>query len=155
MTDVHQPLPPIKKPWEKCRGQIPDWQRGTLGVQEEENFYQLKDMTGNIHVCQGFFNKWQRCKKANPISYDSTMVCRKFHEDYLECYYVEKKVPLPFSPPKSHTPPTTRCIVGARREGQRSLERIRAKKSFGNASSKNSNIFSNLYAVTCRNVKQE
>ena len=82
---------PSKFAWERIQSTLPDGGKKPLAVSERDAFYQIFDINGQIHVCQEFFNKWIRCRRANPASFDSSLVCRKFHEDYIECTYAEKK----------------------------------------------------------------
>ena len=84
-------LPPHKTPGENTYHNAPDFQRPPLGMHEEETWYQKYDFNGNVTVCQMPFNRWIRCRRANPASFDTTLVCHKHHEDFIECTYAFKK----------------------------------------------------------------
>lgn len=87
MTEATHPFPPMKIAQEPIREKLSNIQRDAVGNHEEESVYQQWDTHGEAHVCQAPLNRWMRCKKANPVSFDVTLVCRKFHEDFIECWY--------------------------------------------------------------------
>ena len=91
MTESSQSWPPKRQARERTSHRIPDWSKPPLAMHEQEGFDCKYDFGGNPHVCQVTYNKWMRCRRANPVSYDATLVCQKENEDYIECYYAFKK----------------------------------------------------------------
>eukprot|EP01083_Nonionella_stella_P142310 440098_1 len=91
METYRNTICPSKFAWERIQSNLPDTAKKPHAMPERDFLYQIFDHNGQIHVCQEFFNKYIRCRRANPVSFDASLVCRKFHEDYIECTYSEKK----------------------------------------------------------------
>ena len=91
METYRNTICPSKYAWERIQATLPDSAKRPHPMAERDFLYQMFDIHGQIHVCQEMFNKYIRCRRANPASFDASLVCRKFHEDYIECSYSEKK----------------------------------------------------------------
>ena len=91
MTEGTRIFPALKYAREGTHKRIGDHQKWTFSSNEEEFFHQIYDLDGENHVCQLPFNRWWRCRKANPASFDVSLVCQKFHEDYVECSWAFKQ----------------------------------------------------------------
>mmetsp|Transcript_5476 Transcript_5476/g.9173 ORF Transcript_5476/g.9173 Transcript_5476/m.9173 type:complete len:134 (-) Transcript_5476:465-866(-) len=91
METYRNTVTPSRVAWERIQPTIPDGSKKPTAFSERDFYYQIFDVHGQVHVCQEFLNKWLRCRRANAASFDASLVCRKFHEDYIECTYAEKK----------------------------------------------------------------
>ena len=75
---------------EKPHSVLHDMAKPPSGIHDE--FDVVYDSSGDVHRCMQHFNKWRRCVRANPLSFDVTMVCKRWNEDYVECLNGTKKV---------------------------------------------------------------
>mmetsp|Transcript_31040 Transcript_31040/g.50352 ORF Transcript_31040/g.50352 Transcript_31040/m.50352 type:complete len:134 (+) Transcript_31040:125-526(+) len=90
METYRNTCPPSRFAWERIQATLPDMTKKPSLVSEKDYIYNMFNIHGDLHPCQEMFNKWIRCRQANPASFDASLACRKYHEDYLECHFTEK-----------------------------------------------------------------